>query len=143
MTDRLPALAFGLISVVYLLLCRQIPAAAASMPVKVGWFTLLLCVADLALLQCVPGQAVTHERADTRRQAMAIGGVVLLSAALVLLGLLPAVGLFMVIALRLAGRHRWGASLIGAAVLTLVLWLVFAQLLQLELFPGLLFGGDV
>ncbi len=143
LSDRLPALCFGTVSIVYLFLCNGIPAAAAAMPLQVGWVTLLLCVVDLVALQISPPAKPMRAQADLRRQGVAVGGVLLLGGAMLVLGLLPAVALFMFVALRVAGRRGLVASLVTATLVPLALWAVFNQVLQLDLFAGLLFGGEV
>ena len=143
MTDRIPALCFGVVAIAYLFACRGIPAAAAAMPIQVGWVTLLLCAADLVALQMWPPARPMLERANVRRQAIAVGGVLLLGGAMLVFGLLPAVAVFVFAATRLAGRSGTLTSLAIAGLVTLALYLIFAQLLQLDLFPGLLFGGEL
>jgi hypothetical protein len=48
----------------------------------------------------------------------------------------------MLIALRFGARKSWLFSLVGAAGMVLLVWAVFARLLGLDIFPGVLFDGD-
>jgi hypothetical protein len=48
----------------------------------------------------------------------------------------------MLLALRFGAGRGWLFSLVGAAGMMLLVWAVFARLLGLEIFPGLLFDGE-
>jgi hypothetical protein len=63
-------------------------------------------------------------------------------AAMLLVGVLPTVPVFMLVALRFGAGRGWLVSVVGAAGMVLLVWAVFARLLGLEIFPGLLFDGD-
>jgi threonine/homoserine/homoserine lactone efflux protein len=76
------------------------------------------------------------------RQWAAVCGIVGFTLALVLVGLLPSVAVFMALALRYGSRQGWRTSLLTAAAVTLMVWLLFIALLRLVPFPGLLFGRN-
>jgi hypothetical protein len=73
---------------------------------------------------------------------IAIGMLVFLVVGLLSIGILPAAALFTLIAFLLNGSRKVPAILI-AAVFTFLIWLIFGELLQLQLFPGMLFGGEL
>ena len=148
-----PALIW-LLTLGFLLLAFRFSPLSREVPVLVGWVTLGLTTVDLfsrtripaaqALVRLLnPGvRAAEGKPPSPARIAMAIGGVVGFVAALVLFGVLYAVPVFLFAALRWGGRCRWATSTVIAALVTAFIWGLFAGLLRLELFPGLLFGGD-
>ena len=75
------------------------------------------------------------------RQFESIGWVAGFAAALVLIGILAAVPLFVFAFLRWRGKLGIPASMLGGAGATLFVWLLFALMLRLTLYPGLIFGG--
>jgi hypothetical protein len=132
----------------------QYGAASRTVPQLIGGTTMLFCALDLvsrsdtlwgrrlAAWLNPAGRAKDGPGAGShwRRQAAAVCGVAGFTLALVLLGLLPAVAAFMTLALRYGARQGWRISLLTAAAVTLMVWLLFAALLGLMSFPGLLFG---
>ena len=62
-------------------------------------------------------------------------------AGLVLIGILHAIPLFVFAAVRWRGKRSYVVSLAIAAATTLFIWLLFARLLRIELYAGLLGGG--
>ena len=91
-----------------------------------------------------PGTAVpdTETRVPPARVAVAVSGIVLLVAGMTLVGILPTVPVFILIALRWGGGRSLTTSLLAAVLLTGLLWGTFGGLMRLELYPGLFFGGD-
>ena len=132
------------------------PPESRFVPVLIGWAMSAFCIADVASRSPGPvGRALTRwldpaalrtaaeERPHPRsRQAIAVGGSAGFVAVLLLAGVLVAVPLFIAVAIRWGAGRGWLASLVAAAAVTLLIWTLFVQLLQLELFPGLLFGGQ-
>ncbi len=57
-----------------------------------------------------------------------------------LVGFLISVPLFILTYLKV-NKRGWLASIVGAAITTLIIYLVFVVVLQVILFPGVLFGG--
>jgi hypothetical protein len=150
-----PALVW-LLALAFLLLASSFSPMSREVPVLVSWLTLVLSSVDLFSRTRVPAaqamarwlnpgvrpKEATGKPGSTARLLMAIGGVVGFVAALVLVGVLYAVPAFLFVALRWGGRCRLGVSVIIAVLVTGLIWGLFAGLLQLDLFPGLLFGGD-
>jgi hypothetical protein len=148
------ALAAGFMAV-----AEQYGAASRTMPQLIGGATMLFCALDIisrsgtlwgrriaAWLNPAgltdAGPIAERHRPQRRRQWAAVGGVAGFTLALVLAGLLPAVAAFVALALRRGAGQGWRNSLMTAAAITLLVWLLFAVLLRLVPFPGLLLGGD-
>lgn len=151
----LPPVVILVFTIGFLVLTYQLPAASRSAPLMVAWVTLFLTAVDVItrlrnplgnLLMRLFNPAGLREedtaptREEVRHTLQAIGMMALLVAALLLIGVLPASGLFIGGAFIYGGSTR-RLAVIVAAVFTLLLWAVFSELLGLVLFPGLLFGG--
>ena len=152
-----PPIAVLVFTCVFLMLTLQLPVAARSAPLMTAWITLFLAVIDIItrlrnpaghLLMRMLNPAGVLEggelptRQEVRLTLQAIGLMALLVVGLLLIGVLPASAMFLVGALMFGGAGRRLA--IGLAVVfTLLLWAVFAVLLHLTPFPGLLFGGFI
>lgn len=74
---------------------------------------------------------------DHGRVARYMAGLVLLPPAIIAVGMLPALGLFILVLLRFAERMNWWAALAIAASSTAASWLLFERLLQVPLPRGL------
>ena len=144
------------LSALFLWMSYHYPPDARAMPVRVGWVTLVLAAVDLAsrtrtrwgeaLMRTLnpAGDAdVERERpqGSWRRQALGVAAPMAFAACLLLLGILYGTPLFLFAILWLPDRRRWAEALLITFVATLFIWLLFAMLLRLQLFPGLLFGG--
>jgi hypothetical protein len=157
MLRYLPALFCWLFAAGFLVMTYALPPVARSMPALVGWATLVLATLDLlsrmkgklgeGLMRALNPSGLKPEGppATSGRYALltGIGLVVLLVTAFLLLGALIAAPLLILSALMIANRKEWLLSLAIAAGSTLVIWLLFAVLLRLQLYPGLLFGGSL
>jgi hypothetical protein len=75
------------------------------------------------------------------RQFAAVLWLAGFATALLLIGVLYAVPLYVFASLRLRGRRSYPVCLAGGAGMALLVWSLFAVLLHLNLYPGLLFGG--
>jgi len=152
----LPALFAWLFAVGFLVLTYRLPPIARAMPVLVGWATLGLASLDLisrtggafgqGLMRALnPSGLKLQGDADTLEPRFGlksgIGMVVLLVVGFLSIGILLAAPLVIFIALMLANRREPLLSAAIAAGATLVIWLLFAVLLRLQLYPGLIFGG--
>jgi Tripartite tricarboxylate transporter TctB family len=153
----LPPAVCGLFAAGFLAMTYTLPPAARAMPLLVGWGTLGLAMLDLASrLKGKAGEALmralnpaglkppTPDAVSGRYALLSgIGLVVLLVTAFLLFGALVAAPVLIFAALMIANRKEWLLSLAIAAGSTLVIWLLFAVLLRLQLYPGLLFGGSL
>jgi hypothetical protein len=147
-----PSLLFC-IAVGYVAAAQDFSTASRAIPQLVGIATALLCVLDgLSRTGTPAGRAVSRwlnpagggeiAVAHKHRQAVALAGIVLLAAAMVLVGLLPSIAVFGFLALRLRAGRGWLTSAGTAAGLVGFIWALFHALLGLQPFPGLLFGGQ-
>jgi len=151
-----PALLF-LLSAGFLITAYSFNPSSAAMPILIGWAMLILTALDLATRLRTPlGDAIaralnpsslvetpeTPIPRRTLRQSIAVAALVLFVTAMVLIGVLPSVPVFTLIALRFGAGKTWLFSLIGAVSMVVLVWVVFARLLGLDIFPGLLFDGD-
>ena len=88
--------------------------------------------------------AAEDEAAEGRfpvlRQFSAMMWVGIFTAALVLIGIMYAVPLYVFGSMRFHGRKSYSTSLIAAVCVTAFTWLLFAFALQVELYPGALFS---
>jgi hypothetical protein len=75
------------------------------------------------------------------RQALGVGLPLAFMTALVLLGIVVGTALFVFTAIWLSDRRRPLQALGLAAAATAAIWLLFAGVLKLTLFPGLLLGS--
>jgi hypothetical protein len=157
MASYLPPALLGLLSVGFLIGAYGFSASSGAMPILIGWAMIVLTTLDLLtrlrgplgvmLARTLNPSSLNpaHELAvpfRALRQGLAVAAIVIFVAAMVLVGVLPSVPVFMLIALRFGARKSWLFSLVGAAGMVLLVWAVFARLLGLDIFPGVLFDGD-
>ena len=71
---------------------------------------------------------------------IAFGWLVGLFAGISLIGFLPGIALFMISFLKV-NRVSWLVSIISTAIMTGVFYTLFIMILEIRLYPGLLFGG--
>ena len=148
-----PAILF-LLALGFVVLGYGYAGQAATVPLLIGWSMLLLTALDLAsrlpiragatLLRWLNPAALTDSAAAAprARQVIAIGGAIGFVALMLLTGILIAVPVFVCVALRFGAARSWLFSLLLAGLTTLFIWALFTPLLGLDLFPGLLFGGE-
>jgi len=150
--DYLPALGLALFTAAFLATSYTYSAQARAFPAPVAWVTLALIALDLvSRTQTSAGEAIrrhlnpgahTPEASHALDKHLAAAlWLAVFAVALALIGVLCAVPLYMFASLRFQGRRAWFTSLWISAVATGALWLLFAVLLRLELYPGYFFGG--
>lgn len=149
--DVLFAAALLLGTIAYLALAYSYRPALRAVPAAVAWIMAAFLVIDLVSHTDTPLGRALRQRVNPPaerpfysawRQLEAMLWVAGFAAALILLGVLYAVPLFVFAFMRIRGRRPVLAALIGGAAVTGFVWLLFAQLLRLALYPGLLFGGS-
>lgn len=153
-TGYLPALVLALLTAGYLATAYGYSPDSRIMPVLVAWSMLVLLALDLASRTCTRlGQALTRwlnpaaawdedgPRYPASQQVAAVLWLAGFATALLLIGVLYAVPLYIFASLLLRGRRSPLFSLVAAGGVTLIVWLLFALVLRLQLYPGLLFGG--
>ena len=153
--DYLPAFGLFVLAAIYLVTGYTYPPEARGFPLVVGWAGLLLSALDIAARTQTPvGIAITRklnpaaapEKADAHvhyplaKQIAAVLWAFGFVAAFLLIGVLYAVPAYVFASMRVRGRRPWLLCAIVAAGATLFIYLMFVQLLGIELYPGLLFG---
>jgi Tripartite tricarboxylate transporter TctB family len=156
MTDYMPALALLGITAVYLATAYNYSADARAVPAGVAWVMLVLVVLDLlSRTQTRIGTALMHwlnpagdaaNQKDVKRypggkQIAAVAWVAGFAAALVLIGIVYAVPLYVFSSLFFQGRRPLPVCIGVSAAATTMVYVLFAVVLRLELYPGILFGG--
>jgi hypothetical protein len=135
-----------LLALGFLIEAQSFSPAAGAVPQLIGWATLLVTSIDLcSRIRLRPADtdvAGTQTRVPPARVAVAVSGALLLVAGMTLVGILPSVPVFILIALRWGGGRSLTKSFLAAFILTGLLWGTFTGLMRLDLYPGLLFGGD-
>jgi hypothetical protein len=154
--EYLPALALWIATAGYLATAYGYGPDSRIVPVLVAWSMLALLALDLASRTSTRlGRALTrwlNPAADpakgaapahypVSRQVAAVLWLAGFTAALLLIGVLYAVPLYVFTSMRLRGRRPYLVSISGGAGAALFVWLLFVALLRLQLYPGLLFGG--
>jgi hypothetical protein len=151
--DVMPALGLLIITIAYLMVAYQYSPASRAFPVAVAWSMIVLLMLDLVSRTSTKlGRGVTHwlnpASAGTNDAHIARGDLVAICwiagfvLALMLIGVLYAVPLFVFASARWRGKRSYAASLVLAAATTFVIWLLFKWLLRIELYSGLLLGGE-
>ncbi|HEX9463937.1 MAG TPA: tripartite tricarboxylate transporter TctB family protein [Alphaproteobacteria bacterium] len=155
LAQYLAPLTLWVVTAIYLASAYQYAPDSRAFPAMVGWAMLLLVSLDLAARTPTPtGRAllrwlnpaaepdpVLHAAYPVRRQIAAMAWVAGFAAALVLIGVLAAVPLFVFASMRLRGGRPVVMSLAAAGGAVLFIWLLFSVLLRLPLYPGLLVSG--
>lgn len=153
----IPAVVVWLFAAGFLALTYQLPESARATPALVGWITLGLSTIDLlsrtggefgkALMRAVnPAGLKARLDAESHTTMDLVTGIGLIAVLVVLfivIGVLPTTALFVFGALTLAYRSQPVRNAAIAAGATLGVWLLFALLLRLQLYPGLAFGGTL
>ena len=153
--DYAPALAAAATASLYLAAAYGYSSDARAAPLLIGWSVIVLAALDFASrTQTAVGAALTrwlnpvgtdrregHAAYSVTRQITAIAWIAGFVAAFALIGALYAIPLYVFAATRWRGGRPWLACALSAAVTLAGVWLLFAKLLRLELYPGVLFGG--
>ena len=155
-TDYLPALGLLLLTSVYLATAYRYSPDARAVPAGVAWVMLVLLILDLASrTRTRAGIALMHwlnpagdaekqeavKRYPIGRQILAVLWVAGFAAAMVLIGILYAVPLYVFSSLHFQGRRPFIVCIGASAAATAMIWLLFVFVLRLELYRGILFGG--
>jgi hypothetical protein len=132
----LPAAGLAIFTALFLATAYGYPSQARTFPVAVAWVTLFLVALDISKSRLNPGAAEEDSR-PLGSQISAVIWLALFAVLLVLVGILYAVPLYIFASLRFRGGRSWFTSLWTAAVVTGGIWLLFAVVLRLDLYPGL------
>jgi hypothetical protein len=148
--DILFALALLVITIAYLAIAYHLKPALRAVPAAVAWIMVALLAIDLLsrsesalglMLRQRLNPASERPSLSAARQIEAVLWILGFAALLVAIGVLYAAPVFVFAFMRFRGHRPIWISVAGGAAVTLFLWLLFAALLHLTLYPGLLFGG--
>ena len=155
-SDYLPAACLLVITIFYLVTAYNYQPDARAVPAGVAWVMLVLVILDLvSRTRTAAGIALMHwlnpagdadkqdavKRYPVLKQVVAVAWVAGFAAAMLLIGILYAVPLYVFSSLLIQGRRPLLVCIGFAAAATLMIWLLFNVVLSLELYPGILFGG--
>ena len=155
-SDYVPALGLLFIAVFYLATAYTYEPEVRAVPAGVAWVMLGLVILDLvsrtrtsagiALMHWLnpagdPDKMRDHKRYPVLSQVTAVLWIAGFAGAMVLIGILYAVPLYVVASLYFRGRRPlWLAAGVAAGA-TAMIWLLFVAVLGMELYPGVLFSG--
>jgi hypothetical protein len=156
-SEYLPAAGAAAVAAVYLGAAYQYSPDARAAPLLIGWTVIVLAVLDIVSRTQTPiGRALSGflnpvtnrprhahgaEPQPAGKQIMAIAWIAGFVAAFALIGAALAIPIYVFAATRWRGGRPFVVCLISAALTFAGIWFLFAWLLRLELYPGLLFGG--
>ena len=155
-TDYLPALGLLVLTILYLATAYNYSPDARAVPAGVAWVMLVLVILDLVsrtrtgigtiLMHWLnpagdPDKMAEHKRYPARKQIGAVLWIAAFAAAMVFVGILYAVPLYVFASLYFRGKRSLLLAVGVSTGATLMIWLLFVAVLGLELYPGMLFGG--
>jgi len=155
-TDYLPALGLLVLTLGYLATAYQYSPDARAVPAGVAWVMLVLVGLDLvSRTKTAAGLTLMHwlnpagdpdKMADRRpytalKQIGAVAWVFGFALAMLFIGILYAVPLYVFASLYFRGRRPLLMAVGVSAAATAMIWLLFVAVLGLELYPGMLFSG--
>jgi hypothetical protein len=155
-TDYMPAMGLLVLTIAYLATAYNYSPDARAVPAGVAWVMLVLVILDLVsrtrtqigttLMHWLnpagdPDKMKEHKRYPALKQIGAVLWIAGFAAAMVFIGILYAVPLYVFASLYFRGRRPLLLAAGVSAAATVAIWLLFVAVLGLELYPGMLFGG--
>jgi hypothetical protein len=156
-SDYLPAAGLLVLTIGYLATAYNYSPDARAVPAGVAWVMLVLVGLDLVsrtrtalgatLMHWLnpAGDAdkmADHKRYPALKQIGAVLWIAGFAAAMLLIGILYAVPLYVFASLFFRGKRSLLLAAGVSATATAMIWLLFVAVLGLELYPGMLFGGN-
>ncbi len=157
LVEYLPALGLLAVTAGYLVQAYTYAPESRLVPAGVAWVMIAFLALDLAArsrthlgdvvnrwLSSAASSRGTLKDDDARplgRQVAAVLWVAGFTLALALIGILAAVPLYVIASLRWRGRRPYGLCLAVSAGTAVLIWLLFAVVLRIDLYPGLLATG--
>jgi hypothetical protein len=146
-TRYIPSIVLALITIAYLIAAARYRPDARALPLLAGSLALGLLVLDLiSLTQGRLGSWLTQSMSPERdapipvfgraRQAKALAWVCTLTGLSLLIGVLPALLLYVTGSVRFFGRRSWLISALTGILVTGSIWLVFAHVLNIPFYAG-------
>lgn len=154
--DYLPALGLLVLTIGYLVTAYGYTPDARAVPAGVAWVMLLLVTLDLVsrtrtqvgltLMHWLnpagdPEAMKDHKRYPLLKQAGAVLWIAAFAAAMLLIGILYAVPLYVFASIYFRGARPLLVAVAVSAGATAMIWTLFVAVLGLQLYPGMLFGG--
>lgn len=154
-SDYMPALGLLALTILYLATAYNYAPDARAVPAGVAWVMLVLVILDLVSRTRTKAGAVLmhwlnpagdadkmseHKRYPALKQIGAVLWVAGFAAAMVLIGILYAVPVYVFASLYVRGRRPLLLAAGVSAAATAMIWLLFVAVLGLELYPGVLFS---
>jgi hypothetical protein len=155
--DYLPALGLLVLTILYLATAYRYVPEARAVPAGVAWVMLVLVILDLVsrtrtgigtiLMHWLNpagdfDKLAEHKRYPAWKQIGAVLWIAGFAAAMVFVGILYAVPLYVFASLYFRGKRSVLLAVGVSAAATLMIWLLFVAVLGLELYPGMLFSGS-
>lgn len=152
--EYLPSLALAAITVIYLVTGYGYSPIARAIPVGVAWVVLaLLGLVLVSRTKTAFGTALNqwlnsrqdiaavaaHAHRPLGTELMAAAWVVAAVLMMFLIGIFYAVPTYVFLSIAIRGRRPLWVCAATAAAAALMVWVLFTLVLQLELYPGLLF----
>ncbi len=152
--EYLPSLALAVLAVIYLITGYGYSLDARAIPVGIAWVVLALVslvlisrtktAFGLALNQWLNAgedraAAAAHADRPLAKELMAGAWVILAVVMMFVIGIFYTVPAYVFLSLAIRGRRPWWLCAVVAAGAMAMIWLMFDVILQLELYPGLLF----
>jgi hypothetical protein len=156
-TDYLPAAGLLALTIFYLATAYRYSPEARAVPAGVAWVMLVLVMLDLVsrtrtamgttLMHWLnpagdPDKMADHKRYSALKQIGAVLWIAGFAAAMVLIGILYAVPLYVFASLYFRGKRSLTLAVGVSAAATAMIWLLFVAVLGLELYPGMIFSGN-
>jgi hypothetical protein len=154
--EYLPALGLLALTILYLATAYQYSADARAVPAGVAWVLMVLVILDIVsrtrttigitLMHWLnpagdPDKLAERKHYTAAKQIGAVLWIAGFAAAMVFIGILYAVPLYVFASLYFRGKRPLVVSAGIAAGATAMIWLLFVAVLGLELYPGVLFSG--
>jgi len=154
--DYLPALGLLLLTIGYLVTAYGYAPDARAVPAGVAWVMLGLVILDLVsrtrtplgttLMHWLnpagdPEAMKDHKRYPVLKQVGAVLWIAGFAAAMLLIGILYAVPLYVFASLYFRGQRPLIVAVAVSAGAIAMIWTLFVAVLGLQLYPGMLFGG--
>lgn len=124
---HLPSITLAILTTIFLIAAYRYPSQARAFPVTVAWVMLFLIALDIV------SRKTPEDHPPVAGQLRAVTWLAAFALALVLVGILYAVPLYIAASLRFRGHRSWITSLLAAAITTAGIWLLFAVVLRLDL----------
>jgi len=156
--NLLPPLIVSAFAVIFLTWSYTYDQKAQQVPVLVGWSLIVLCVLDLVaatgtalgngiktfftgtIVGEASGEAVAAQ--PMRNVLVAMVWPVAFVVLVYFVGFLISIPIYVFTFVVFQGRKSVKVGAWSAVAATAFTWIVFSQLMQYEVFPGLLFGGQ-